>query len=188
MTLDTVFTTARLTLRPFVPEDLQAVFRRTSDPEVMRFHNCGPLCFEDTKKDLEATIRRAGEILPFGVRAVIVRATGENVGCCWLGPQPRLEGSPVEISYDIERMHWRNGYATEAAGCLVAHGFNEMSLQEIYAIVNPANTASTRVVQKLGLRVRRKVEWPKQGLVDLYVIPREEYNERSRCGSSLGGQ
>jgi [ribosomal protein S5]-alanine N-acetyltransferase len=180
MNVDTVFTTARLMLRPFVSEDLSAVFARTSDPEVMRFHHCGPLGFEDTKTGLEATLRRAPEMLPFGFRAVIVRGTGENVGYCSLGPQPNLEGSPVEISYDIVRKQWGNGYATEAAGCLVAHGFADLGLDEICAAINPSNIASARVVQKLGFSVRRKVAWPKQGLVDLYVVTKEEHIRRSQ--------
>ncbi|MBN1341245.1 MAG: GNAT family N-acetyltransferase [Phycisphaerae bacterium] len=179
MRIDTVFTTARLILRPFVPEDLAAVFARVSDPEVMRFHNCGPLCLEDAKTGLGLTIRRAAEMLPFGARAVVVKATQENVGYCGLGPQPKLEGSPAEISYDMARRHWGSGYATEAAGCLVAHGFEDLRLDEICAAINPANTASARVAQKLGFSVRRKVEWPEQGLVDLYVMAREEYAERS---------
>jgi RimJ/RimL family protein N-acetyltransferase len=50
--IDTVFTTERLILRPFTMADLLAVFARAGDPEVMRFHNCGPLCYEDTKAGL----------------------------------------------------------------------------------------------------------------------------------------
>lgn len=162
--------------------------RRTSDPEVMRFHNCGLLCFEDTKAGLQVTMRRAPEMLPFGLRAVIVKTTGENVGYCGLGPQPNLEDSPVEISYDIARKQWGNGYATEAAGCLIAHGFDELFLQEICAAINPANTASARVAQKLGFSVRRKVEWPKQGLVDLYVITKEEHIRTSQQRFQRGAE
>ena len=180
MNIDTVFSTARLTLRPFVAEDLSAVFARTSDPEVMRFHNCGPLSLEDAEVGLNATIRRAPEMLPFGFRAVIVRATGDNVGYCALAPQPNLEGSPVEISYDIVRKYWGNGYATEAASCLIAHGFVDLCLDDICAAINPSNIASARVAQKLGFSLRRKVAWPKQGLVDLYVITKEEHIRTSR--------
>jgi RimJ/RimL family protein N-acetyltransferase len=82
----------------------------------------------------------------------------------------------VEISYDIMRKHWGNGYATEAASCMVAHGFTGLCLEEISAAINPSNAASACVVQKLGFSIRRKVEWPKQGLVDLYIITKVEYN------------
>ncbi|MCP4640547.1 MAG: GNAT family N-acetyltransferase [bacterium] len=168
MNADTTFETERLTLRPFTMDDLSAVFERTSDPEVMRFHD-GPLTMGDTRAGLESVIRHATDAAPFGIRAVVVKATNRNVGFCNLGSLPRLEGSPVEISYDIVRDCWGNGYATEAAARLIRHGFEDMDLPEIIAVVNPLNVASARVVEKLGFAVREQIEWPGQDLVDLYV-------------------
>ncbi|MCP4640090.1 MAG: GNAT family N-acetyltransferase [bacterium] len=170
MDADTIFETERLLLRPFREEDLSAVFERTSDPEVMRFHNCGIMSIEATRAGLEVTMGKAVDLLLFGARAVVVKATNQNVGFCSLGPLPRLEGNPIEIAFDIVRSCWGNGYATEAAARLVRHGFDDLRLNEIVAAVNPRNVASARVVQKLGFTVREQVPWPEQGLVDLYVV------------------
>jgi len=170
MNTDTVFETTRLILRPFVMEDLQAVFERASDPEVMRFQNCGTRSLEQTKASLEKCIQRADEMLPYGIRAIVLRSTGKNVGYCKLGPLPVLEGNPIEISYEIAREHWGEGFATEAASRLVRHGIEDLRLPEIVAAINPRNIASARVVEKMGFTVREKVEWPEQGLVDLYII------------------
>jgi len=184
MDTDTISETERLILRPFAMDDLPSVFERTSDPEVMRFHG-GPLTFEATKTALVGICRRADNPLPFGLRAIVVKTRDQNVGYCNLGPLPRLEGKPVEISYDIARKHWGNGYATESASRLIQHGFDDLQLPEIIAVVNPLNVASTRVAEKLGFVVREKVEWPKQGLVDLYVITRETYESRKKASKWL---
>lgn len=184
MNADTVFETERLILRPFTGDDLDAVFERTSDPDVMLYQNCGTLTFEDTRTGLERTIRAALETWPFAIRAIVVKATNQNVGVCHLGPCHRLEGHPIEISYSIVRARWGNGYATEASARLIQYGFESLDLAEIIAAVNPKNGASARVAEKLGLSVREKVEWPKQGLVDLYTITKEAYADWRRACSN----
>jgi len=176
MDADTVFETDRLLLRPNKEDDLDAVFERTSDPEVMRYHNCGTLTYEDTRTGLERTIRNAIEMWPFVLRAIVVKATNQNVGFCCLGPNTQLTGHPVEISYDVVRARWGNGYATEASAKLIQYGFESLNLAEIVAAIHPNNFASARIAEKLGLSVREKVEWPKQGLVNLYVITRRTYD------------
>ncbi|HIJ72760.1 MAG TPA: GNAT family N-acetyltransferase [Candidatus Hydrogenedentes bacterium] len=160
--------------------DLSAVFKRTSDPEVMRFHD-GPLNLEAARDGLERIILNAVRMLPFGIRFVIVKKNNENVGYCYLGPGhrlgslSRLEDDPIEISYDIVRDSWNSGYATEAACRLIQHGFEDLALPEIFGFVHPRNIASFRVLQKLGFVKREKAEWPNQGLVDLCSITREKY-------------
>ncbi|MFC1736269.1 GNAT family N-acetyltransferase [Candidatus Hydrogenedentota bacterium] len=74
--------------------------------------------------------------------------------------------------------YWENCYATEASSRLVQHGFEDLRLTEIITVVNSRNFASARVAEKLGLVVREKVEWPKQELVDLYVIIRDKRSLR----------
>ena len=179
MKADTTFETERLILRPLIMGDLPAVYERTSDPEVMRFHNCGVMSLDATREGLKRTIAKANALLPFGVRAVIVKATNRNVGFASLARLTTIEGQPVEISYDIVRECWGKGYATEAAARLLRHAFEDLDLAEVVAAVHPLNLASARVAQKLGLAVRVKTEWPEQGLVDLYAITREGYGKRA---------
>jgi len=179
MDADTIFETERLILRPLTMHDLPAVFERTSDPEVMRFHNCGTMSLEATRAGLEATMAKAEGLLPLGVRTAIVKATDRNVGYAGLAPLAHLRGHPTEISFDIVRECWGNGYATEASARLINHAFEDLHLAEVVAAIHPLNGASARVAQKLGLTVREKIEWPEQGLVDLYVITREAYEKRT---------
>jgi RimJ/RimL family protein N-acetyltransferase len=47
--------------------------------------------------------------------------------------------------------YWDKGLATEAAKAALQYGLDELKLTYIIAVVEPANTASIRVIEKLGM-------------------------------------
>jgi len=58
----------------------------------------------------------------------------------------------VELGYTLGRAWWDRGYATEAASACVDAAFGPLELDEVIALVEPANVASIRVLDKLGFR------------------------------------
>ena len=177
----TVVETERLLLRPLQLEDAEGLHAFTGDPEVMRFKNCGALSYEATLDGLRRNLEvRFPAMLPLGFRGVVLRDSGKLIGDCGLHSLRDVDGEPVEITYTIPRAFWSHGYATEAAHSLVRHGFVDLGLSEIVAAINPENVASVRVAEKLGLAPYRKIEWPMQGLVDLYAITKEQHRKRSQ--------
>ena len=56
------------------------------------------------------------------------------------------------LGYWTRSRAWGKGYATEAAGALVEYGFRALSLHRIEAHVAPGNSASQKVVEKLGFQ------------------------------------
>jgi RimJ/RimL family protein N-acetyltransferase len=58
----------------------------------------------------------------------------------------------VELGYAFARDAWGKGYATELAHGLLRFGFDTLKLDEIYGVVIPENTASRRVLEKIGMR------------------------------------
>ena len=69
----------------------------------------------------------------------------------WTGPD-------VEVAYHFARDVWSRGYATEAAGAWVGAAFDQLQLDRVVALAYPANRASTRVMEKLGMHFDREVE------------------------------
>ena len=57
----------------------------------------------------------------------------------------------VEIGWWLVRAAWGLGYASEAAGLVLDEGFHRLGLDRIIARVQPANVASSRVAQRIGL-------------------------------------
>jgi [ribosomal protein S5]-alanine N-acetyltransferase len=169
MDLHTIFETKRLILRPMNRNDAKDLFSYLNDPEVMRFENSGVLTYTQIKTFLEEKQKKImQDMLPLGTRAVVLKESGNMIGECTLHHLKYVEGHPVEISYKINRHYWNNGYATEAAKCLMDHGYKDLKISEMVAAIHPLNLASMRVAEKLGFTYKCDIEWPKQGMVRLY--------------------
>ena len=57
-----------------------------------------------------------------------------------------------EIGYIILPPHQRMGYGFQAAGRLLQFGFEDLNAHRIFATCNAHNIASSRILQKLGMR------------------------------------
>jgi ribosomal-protein-alanine N-acetyltransferase len=57
----------------------------------------------------------------------------------------------VEIGWRLAAEHWNHGYATEAARSVLKFGFETMNLPEVVSFTVPANLASRRVMEKIGM-------------------------------------
>ena len=70
------------------------------------------------------------------------------------GIQLRLEqeNERAELGYWIGKPYWNHGYATEAARAVVAYCFEVLKLNRIYAYHFTRNSASGRVLEKIGMR------------------------------------
>jgi [ribosomal protein S5]-alanine N-acetyltransferase len=144
--------TARLVLRPLRAEDLDALHAELgSDPQVTWDRIAHTR--EETRATLEAKLRHQDEH-GFGMLAVVDREDGRVLG---YGGLQHLEGGPeVEVGYYLGRRAWGRGLGTELARAAVAHGFADLGLERIVAVVRPENAASQRVLGKAGLRFERR--------------------------------
>jgi len=69
-------------------------------------------------------------------------------------PYDAIEGSapPIEIGWRLIRAAWGRGYAAEAAVAVLRHGLDTVGLERVVADIDPDNTRSIRVADKIGLR------------------------------------
>jgi [ribosomal protein S5]-alanine N-acetyltransferase len=144
------FRSNRLLFRPFAPSDAEDAFSIFRDTEVMRYSVSGrDRDLEETAARVERYARQnaASGLAPW---AVVETASECVVGSCGL---TRLkDGKDVEIAYRLRRDRWGRGFAIEAAMAWLDRGFSLLRLPRILAFVDPANTASLRVVDKIGMR------------------------------------
>ena len=63
----------------------------------------------------------------------------------------------ADIGYELAPDEWGHGYATEAARAILRFGFEELGLHRISAETVGDNTASARVLQKLGLTLEGRL-------------------------------
>lgn len=174
-----ILETARLTVRPFIADDLVAI-HQILDVELAAadFGSEGALGLEERRRWLDWTIAGYTELAklyqpPYGDRAVVSRADGALLGACGFTPAlapfgqiPALRaiGTGAEagffspefgLYYAISPRHQRQGYATEAARALVAYGFESWHLRRLVATTTHANVGSIGVMAKLGMTVGR---------------------------------
>lgn len=142
--------TARLRLRPFTPEDIDAYYERiSSDAAVMRYLPGGqPRQRPDSEWVINYFMRHAS-LHGFGVWALEEKASRLLIGHAGLEYIP---GAPdVEVAYTLAKAYWGRGLATEAAAASLSYGFETLNLPEIYGLAFPENAASQKVMRKLGM-------------------------------------
>jgi [ribosomal protein S5]-alanine N-acetyltransferase len=147
--LRTQLITARLVLRPVERGDLEPLKAIWGDPAVMAHMGRGT-------RDAAESLKRVLELIEhqrrhgFGKWAAIERATGELIGYC--GIELYEDGPDAELGFCLARSAWGRGYATEASRAWLQHAFAALGFERVVALVLPANAASIRVLEKLGMK------------------------------------
>lgn len=169
--------TARLFLRPFRTADLARLAEINSDPEVMRYTGNGNAIERaETEKRLHSYIDH-WQKHEFGLWAVTSKADQLLIGFCGL---QFVHGAPeIEIGFRLAKKYWGSGLATEAGKASLHYGFNVLALDRIVGLTQPANIASQRVLEKIGLTYEREA-WFYETTVMYYSIRRGDYAARHR--------
>jgi RimJ/RimL family protein N-acetyltransferase len=167
-----IIETERLWMRPPTREDLPALVEMRADEEVARYLGGAALQtpeFVARRLDFYLACRaRYG----FGSGPLISKADGELIG--WAGIQPLEDTGEIEVGYSFPKAHWGRGYATEAAGAWLRYGFERAGLARIVAVASPENTASRRVMEKLGMRFEKMSRHYDADCV-FYALAREDF-------------
>jgi len=143
--------TPRLVLRQWQDADREPFAALNADPEVMR-HFPAPLVREASDRSLDHWRREIAE-RGWSNWALALRDGGAFVGFVGLTvPWRTLPFTPcVEIGWRLAREHWHRGYATEAAGAVLAFGFERLELDEIVSFTALVNRRSRAVMERIGM-------------------------------------
>jgi [ribosomal protein S5]-alanine N-acetyltransferase len=165
--------TKNLILRRMQGSDSQAIFKILADDEVTRYYDDD--AFTDISQASDQIIAwENGFNNKRCIRWGITRkADHDIIGTCgYYGFHTwHMRAS---IGYELARPFWRQGIMTEALTNLIDFGFREMGLNRIDALVMPENSASIRLLEKLGFHndglLREYENWGDKGYVDLFVL------------------
>lgn len=177
-----VLVTPRLTLRPFAPADAAEVQRLAGDRAVADATLNIPHPYPDGIA--EAWISRHAELFASGdelvLGVVLGRAPGPATLIGAIGLRFAVPHARAELGYWIGVPYWNQGYATEAARAIVAHGFDTIGLHRLVAQHMSRNPASGRVMQKIGLRHEGRLRghirrWDAFEDVEVYGLLRDDW-------------
>ena len=141
--------TPRLLLRPFAETDTDTIFALQSNSRVLRYWDAPPWK-ERGQAERFITVCRQMEQEGTGARLAIER-TADNgfIGWCSLSKwDPSCRS--VRMGYCLDEAASGKGFATEAAGALLHWAFDTLDLNRVQAETDTRNTASSRVLEKLG--------------------------------------
>lgn len=174
-TVHTTFETERLILRPWSEEDAASLYKYACDAEV------GPPAGWPPHDSVEFSRQVIREVFsaPYTF-AVVLKETGEPVGCCGLvpdgaRPDEHIGVNDAEIGYWIGRPFWGNGLIPEAVRCLMQFCFCRLNMNSLWVAFNETNQKSRRVAEKCGFSFHH-----------VKCGPKKEVYYRCRCTEYAG--
>ena len=138
-----------------------------------------PPLFDDMSA-LRELLRRYGHDPTWSSWLMMARTNGAAVGIAGFG---QAEGAVV-AGYAVYPALQRMGLATEGLQALLGWLFQETDVERVRATMPPANAASIRVAEKLGMQLVGKARDDQAGEVLVYELPRQEVEARSGARSA----
>lgn len=138
--------TPRLWLRGFTPEDADFAISIWNDPEMGEY--LLDECMETVSEEYHREIEALGENETCCYLIAEDKTTGERVGTCSFIPEEGV----YDIAYCVHKRFWRQGYATEMVGGMIAHARSQ-GAKKITIVISNENAASNAVAKKFGCRV-----------------------------------
>jgi len=157
--------TERCVITEYQADEIELYYALQSDAAVMEHFPREQLLdnIEQCREKFAQQLQYYREKENYGVWKATLK-DGQHIGHAVLN-QPVLSsngerGGPIQLGYSLRPAYWRQGYASEFARAMLKKGFAELALPEIIAVTRPSNTASTRVMERIGMHF--------QGLSDTY--------------------
>lgn len=159
--------TPRLTMRPFALADAPFVVELLNSPGWLRYiGDRGVRDVAAARAYLERSVQPSYAAHGFGLYHVTRSSDGLSVGMCGLLRRDFL--TEVDVGFAFLPQFSGQGYATECAQRLVVHARDDFRLTHLAGIVQADNTASIRVLEKIGQHHVGPLTLPAGDVVQLY--------------------
>ncbi|PRZ23457.1 GNAT family N-acetyltransferase [Flavobacterium granuli] len=157
-----VIETERLILRELEYTDQNDLFEMDSDPEVHLYIENNPVKSIDQITKVIEMLKIQYKENGIARWAVVDKLTNECVG--WSGlkyfNQPLNNHTDFyELGYRFKKKHWGKGFATESAIAILDYGFKNLNTNRIFAITDPKNVNSKKLLTKLGFAFQETFDY-----------------------------
>ena len=158
-----------MVLRRYTAEDKSHLFGLFTDEKVMKYVGEGVMTKAQAEEWWEKLFRK---FYPQGLNiwAVFTKEDLRYIGHAGIYPRPTRR-EDWEFVYFLSHDAWGKGYATEIARKIIAYGFEELNLPEVFATVDDEHSSSIRVLEKAGMKFKN-YEFDDNGRFSVYSIRR----------------
>lgn len=174
--------TERLILREIIESDIDGMYRLDSNQHVHKYLGNKPITKKEQAEKMILYIRSQYKERGIGRFATIEKSSGSFIGWAGLklnqGEKETINGfyDFIDIGYRFIPDFWGKGYATESALATLAFGFQEMNYPIIYGAAEMNNTASNKVLEKIGLQFSNEFLYEKIKC-NWYILKKENYGK-----------
>lgn len=152
----TVLQTKRLILSRLSYDDCEFIYELVNEPVFKQFIGDKQVAtLTDARDYLKNGPIGSYERHGFGMFLVSARDGGNPLGIC--GLVKREQFVDPDLGFAFLRRYWAQGYAFESARAVLDYGNEQLGLARIIAIADPKNSASVRLIKKLGLVFEKTV-------------------------------
>ncbi len=150
-------TTNRLLIRDFSAADWAETLVYQRDPRYLRFYPWTDRSEAEVKGFIQGFIDQQTERPRRKFQlAIVLSENGRLIGNCGIRRKEHNEWE-ADIGFELSPEFWGQGFATEAGNAMMEFGFSELNLQRISSWCIADNTASARVLEKLGMRLEGRL-------------------------------
>lgn len=172
--------TKRLTLRRFVCEDAEAMYKNwASDPEVTRFLSWPPHQNAEVTRAVVADWVRSYEDPSYYHWVIVLSSSQTPVGTISVVKQDETI-EMLEIGYCLGQQWWHQGIMSEALSAVLKECFEHIGANRVQARHDPENPHSGMVMKKCGMHyegILRQTMRSNRGITDcaVYSMLRSEW-------------
>lgn len=147
--------TDRLILRPIDGEaDFEGWAEMMADAKTMKHIGGAPQTRGQAWRSM-ATMIGHWQVRGYGMFAVEEKESGKFIGR--IGPWYPDGWEDREVGWGLNRKYWGKGYATEAGRASIDYVFNVLKWERVIHYIDPGNTGSMAVAERLGSKRLRMV-------------------------------
>lgn len=155
----TILSTQRLELSKITLNDAGFLLELMNDKAwIQNIGDRGIHNLEDAENYIRETFFKSYETYGFGFYVISLKSTGEAIGTAGLIDREGIEG--VEVGYGLLPAYRGKGYAFEATQAIFNYAKSELNIEKVVAIVNPNNEKSIFLLERLGLRFEKMIQFP----------------------------
>lgn len=156
-------TTPRIGFSKWSSEDTQLAQQLWGNPQVTEY-----ICAAGTFTEQQITNRLEAELKnqeEFHMQywPIFHIETDEFIGCCGLRPY-NIKKDIYEIGFHLCPEYWGKGLGSEAAKAIINYAFTTLKAKDLFAGHHPQNTASAKMLTKLGFHYTHDENYEATGL------------------------
>lgn len=154
-----VFETERLLIRPTSEDDSELIYQLMNTPKFIKY--VGDRAIDSVEAGanyIRTKMLPQLHTLGYSNYTIIIKSEGQKIGTCGLYKREGVDG--IDIGFALLPPFEGLGYGYEASHRLLKAAFEDFGIHEIKGITTKDNSASQRLLEKLGLQLNGTTRLP----------------------------